>query len=106
MIRVALISPDGERHELSASAGTALMQAAKNEGVPGIDADCGGCMVCGTCHVYVAPEWQAHLPQPSEMERMILESVPVPRPDARLSCQLVLAPDLDGLCVRIPERQR
>lgn len=106
MIRVVLLGPRGERHELSAPAGTSLMQAAKNEHVPGIDADCGGAMVCGTCHVHVAPDWQSRLSPAGEMERMILDGVPSPHPDARLSCQIVLGDALDGLTVNIPTCQR
>lgn len=106
MIRVALLAPDGTRYEVEAQAGTPLMQAAKQSGVPGIDADCGGSMVCGTCHVYVPQDWQTKLDAPSEMEQMILEGVPTPHPLSRLSCQIPLTAALAGMTVNLPPCQR
>ena len=82
------------------------MQAAKTGGVPGIDADCGGAMVCGTCHVIVGPDWFAQLPPACEMESIILEGVPDPHPQARLSCQILMSPSLTGLEVIVPRSQR
>jgi 2Fe-2S ferredoxin len=83
-----------------------LMRAAKQACVPGIDADCGGSMVCGTCHVIVAPIWLKHLPEPSEMEAIVLEGVPEPHPQARLSCQIRMHGALDGIEVTVPATQR
>jgi 2Fe-2S ferredoxin len=106
VIRAVLVADDGRRYTVEASAGTPLMQAAKNAAVPGIDADCGGSMVCGTCHVYVPEAWRARMDAASEMEAMILEGIPQAHADARLSCQIPLTEALDGLTVSIPPCQR
>lgn len=95
----------GFRHG-PATEGQSLMQAAKAGGVPGIEADCGGAMVCGTCHVIVAPDWFAQLPPACEMESMILEGVPEPHPQARLSCQIRMTASLAGIEVSVPPTQR
>jgi 2Fe-2S ferredoxin len=96
----------GEVLTLEAQDGLSLMQNAKNANVPGIDADCGGCMVCGTCHVHVDIDWLPRLAAPSEMEAQILECVPEPHPRARLSCQIPVSPALAGLRVTVAARQR
>jgi 2Fe-2S ferredoxin len=106
MTTIKMRTADGHDIELHATGETSLMQLAKSMGVPGIDADCGGSMVCGTCHVHVASDWLERLPAASEMEQQILECVPLPDPAARLSCQIQITQALDGLSVRIPERQR
>lgn len=96
----------GECRVIPAAAGQSLMEAAKAAGVPGIDADCGGSMVCGTCHVIVAPPWLARLPAPCDMEAMILDGVPEPHPQARLSCQIRMDEAVDGIEVTVPATQR
>ncbi|HEY0915499.1 MAG TPA: 2Fe-2S iron-sulfur cluster-binding protein [Solimonas sp.] len=106
MVNLVFTTPSGERREISAECRGSLMEAAKQAGIPGIDADCGGSMVCGTCHVHVGESWLARLPGPSDMEREILECVPSPHPHARLSCQIVLEPGLDGISVTVPPAQR
>ena len=98
--------PCGERREVPAATGQTLMQAAKAGGVPGVEADCGGSMVCGTCHVIVDDEWFARLPPPCEMEQLILEGVPDPHPRARLSCQLRMDASLGGIASSVPTTQR
>ena len=103
---VTFETPDGQAIALDAEDGVSLMQNAKNANVPGIDADCGGCMVCGTCHVIVDPEWLPRLEAPGGMEAQIVDCVPEPHPRARLSCQIPVTPALAGLRVRIPARQR
>ena len=82
------------------------MQAAKTANVPGIDADCGGSMVCGTCHVIVSDAWLGKLPLPCEMEEAILEGVPEPHAHARLACQIKMNDTLDGIEVNVPATQR
>ncbi|MGQ0700608.1 MAG: 2Fe-2S iron-sulfur cluster-binding protein [Panacagrimonas sp.] len=99
-------TPEGRHIEVEVAARASLMSAAKDAGIPGIDADCGGSMVCGTCHVYVDPRWLDCLPASSEMEREILDCVPAPHSHARLSCQIAMEPSLDGIQLRIPPRQR
>lgn len=106
MIRVVFTHANRPDHVVEAPEGTSLMEAAKGANVEGIDADCGGCMVCGTCHVYVDAPWADMLSAPSEMEAEILDCVPEPNPRARLSCQIKLSAALDGLKVELPDHQR
>ncbi len=98
-------TPEG-RLSIASDEDLSVMQLAKNEGVPGIDADCGGQMVCGTCHVHADAARFALLPPPGDMEEMILENVPDPHPLARLSCQLRLREMPDGITFTIPAEQR
>lgn len=106
MVRIVFETGSGQQFPIVVEASGTLMQAATGHGVPGIDADCGGSMVCGTCHVYIAADWQSKLPPKSEMEIQILEYVPSPHPDARLSCQIPLSEQLDGLIAVLPPAQR
>jgi 2Fe-2S ferredoxin len=105
MPRVAFIEPDGARREIDAPAGITLMETARQHGVRGIVAQCGGACACATCHVYVAPRWMAKLAPKEDMEEGMLESAWEPRPNSRLSCQIHLTAALDGLEVTVPERQ-
>lgn len=96
----------GEPRQLKCKTGQSLMQAAMTGNVDGIDADCGGMMTCGTCHVYVREPHASQLPPPSEDEAGMLDFTAAPRqPDSRLSCQIELTPALDGLTVDLPETQ-
>ncbi len=83
-----------------------LMQAAVRGKVPGVEAACGGSMVCGTCHVYVDDAWIDRLPAQSDAEREILEFSIDPQPNSRLACQIAVTEALDGLCVTTPASQR
>lgn len=105
MKRLIFLSDDGEI-AIDADESVSVMQAAKAHGVPGIDADCGGSMVCGTCHVYVLDDLRGTLPAPSDMEREMLEYVPDPHPEARLSCQLRVSDCADGMRFEVPHAQR
>lgn len=110
MVVVSFITrlPDGTvgPHSVDATTGQSLMQVAVSAGVRGIEGECGGTMVCATCHVYVAPEWLAHLPAPSEDELAMLEGAAAPtRAGSRLACQITVEPALAGLVVEVPERQ-
>jgi ferredoxin, 2Fe-2S len=105
MPRIAFIEPDGARREIDAPAGVTLMQTARQHGVRGIVAQCGGACACATCHVYVAPQWMAKLPPREDMEEGMLESAWEPRPNSRLSCQIHLTAALDGLEVTVPQQQ-
>jgi 2Fe-2S ferredoxin len=103
---ITLIAADGTEHGFEAPDGVSLMAAATGFGVPGILADCGGSASCGTCHVIVDPAWAGRLPPPDNVERLVLETTAVPATaTSRLSCQVRLTPDLQGLVVRLPERQ-
>jgi ferredoxin, 2Fe-2S len=105
MPRITFIEPGGFRHEIDAPVGVTLMEAARQNGVQGILALCGGACACGTCHVYVDAEWLPRLAAREEMEEGMLESAWEPRGNSRLSCQIHVSADLDGLVVRVPQRQ-
>ncbi|MEV1294871.1 2Fe-2S iron-sulfur cluster-binding protein [Pseudonocardia sp. NPDC049635] len=105
MPTVIYILDDGTREEVSVPVGTPVMKAAVANGIDGIVAECGGNLACSTCHVYVEDGWGA-LPALSEDEDDMLEATTAPRTEqSRLSCQLVMTPELDGLVVRVPESQ-
>ncbi|HFH3285651.1 2Fe-2S iron-sulfur cluster-binding protein [Pseudomonas aeruginosa] len=106
MIRLTFVTPDGVRNDIEAPAGANLMEVAVANGIDGILADCGGNLVCGTCHVVVPERFQALLPEQSKMERDMLECVPHPQPNTRLCCQIALHEALDGLELHVPEAQR
>jgi 2Fe-2S ferredoxin len=106
VVTVHLIEPDGTRRTVTGRNGQSLMKAATGAGIDGIAADCGGCMTCATCHVFVDPAWIERLPAASADEESMLEMTAVPRrPTSRLSCQYVLDADLDGLVAGLPESQ-
>lgn len=100
------LQPDGRTTTIQAAVGTSVMEAAIRNNVRGIDAECGGCCSCATCHVYVDPAFAQRLPPPDEMESELLEGVAAGREaGSRLSCQLVVTQELEGFTVRIPARQ-
>ena len=104
---ITLIEYDGFEHGFEAPAGLTVMQAATGFGVPGILADCGGQAVCGTCHVIVADAWIDRLPAPQAQEDALLDGVAVGRSaGSRLACQIQLGAELQGLLMRLPERQQ
>ncbi len=108
MVKITFIDPDGKTHEVEAEEGTTLMEAAIRNMVPGIDADCGGACACATCHVYVDPEWAERLPQllqRSETEEDMLDFAFDVRENSRLSCQIKITADMDGLVVHVPQQQ-
>ena len=106
MSSITFITTDGQSHTLEIANGVSVMQGAVNAGVEGIEADCGGSAACATCHVYVAEEWMERLPAPSENEGSMLEFVVNPDESSRLSCQITVKDELNGLVVRIPPTQR
>lgn len=98
---------DGTSKTVIAKTGMSVMEAAKGAGISGIVAECGGSMACGTCHIYVAPEWASRLPPPTAGETAMLDFVEGgPRPESRLSCQIKIAEGMDGLRVKVPDAQR
>jgi len=106
MPKITYVATDGTRHDVEAAAGASLMEAAIRNNVRGIDAECGGCLSCATCHVYVEEEWLAKLPAPDPDEADMLGFVAAERmPNSRLSCQIKLDACLDGMVVRIPPKQ-
>src|SRR5213593_1868633 len=106
MVRVHFKSDDGIETVIEAAPGASLMSAAVRNHVPGIDAICGGSMVCGTCHVYVDHAWEGRLPEPSQAEREVVEFGLYPRPNSRLACQIAVGPELEGLVVTTPPSQQ
>ena len=105
MTKVVFIEKDGREHPVDAEEPISLMQAAINNLVPGIDADCGGECSCATCHVIVADDWYDKVGSPSEYESSMLELTPERSPTSRLSCQIQVSAELDGLRVHLPEFQ-
>lgn len=105
MPKVTFIAHDGLHHRVSAEAGSSLMLAAVNNGVPGIDGDCGGACACATCHVFVEPPWADRVGSPSATETGMLSFSAELRPTSRLACQIVVTDELDGLVVTMPEGQ-
>ena len=97
---------DGGDIGFEAPEGVSLMAAATGAGVPGIAAECGGALRCATCHVIIDPVWAARLPPPSADEQAMLElTAAVREPTSRLSCQIMLTAAMQGLVVRVPDRQ-
>lgn len=105
MTMITYIEQDGTEHRLDVAPGHSVMQGAVDNGVFGILAECGGACSCGTCHVYVDPPWVGKIGEAKETETAMLEDVCDGKPNSRLSCQIRVTEELDGLLVRIPERQ-
>lgn len=105
MTQVTFISADGTKHAVDASPGYTLMEAAIWNDVPGIDAECGGNCACATCHVFLAEEWIGLVPPANDLERGLLDGMESSQPASRLSCQIKIAPALDGLVVIVPDEQ-
>lgn len=105
MPRIIFIEHDGTEHEIDAQSGLSLMNAAVDNLVPGIDADCGGECSCATCHVVVKDAWMAKVGQPNDREESMLDLNPEREANSRLSCQVAVTDELDGLTVDVPEFQ-
>ena len=102
---LTLIEFSGESHTIEAEIGKSLMLNAVEQGIPGIDADCGGAGACGTCHCYVDSEWQAATGEVDVLEESMLGMRPDRTGHSRLSCQIDVSDSMDGLVVRLPEYQ-
>jgi ferredoxin, 2Fe-2S len=105
MTKITYVDVQGTARTVEAEDGSTVMENAVKNGIPGIDAECGGACACATCHVYVDEAWAEKLGTPSAMEEDMLDFAFDVRPTSRLSCQLKVRPDWDGLVVRTPERQ-
>ena len=105
MPQVIYISHDGTSQEIEVQAGTSVMQGAVDNLIDGIVGECGGSCSCATCHCYVDEAWINKLPPPDGMEKDMLECVLEPQANSRLSCQIVVTEELDGLTIRMPESQ-
>ncbi len=102
---IVFVQADGVRRAINAPVGITLMEAARQHGIQGIVAQCGGACACATCHVYIDRRWLGRLEPPEEMEQGMLESAWEPRENSRLSCQVHLTAALDGMEVVVPARQ-
>ncbi len=105
MPKITFITSSGESHEVDVAAGSTVMENAIKNMVPGIEAECGGACACATCHVYVDPAWNDKTGEPEPMEEDMLDFAQDVRDTSRLSCQIRVTDDMDGLVVHIPESQ-
>ena len=105
MAKITYIAADGSQYEVEAENGSTVMENAIRNGVPGIEAECGGACACATCHVYVDEAFKDVVGEPEPMEEDMLDFAFDVRPTSRLSCQIRVSDDLDGLTVTVPERQ-
>ena len=105
MPKVTFIEHDGKTRTVDAPVGTTVMENAIRSGVPGIVAECGGACSCATCHVHIDEAWMGKVGPPSPMEEDMLDFAFDVRPTSRLSCQIKMTDELDGLVVRTPAQQ-
>ena len=105
MPRISIVAKDGTSYAIQAEPGTSVMENAVRNSVPGIEAECGGACACATCHVYVDEDWRERAGPPGPIEADMLDFAYDVRPTSRLSCQIKVVDELDGLIVRVPERQ-
>jgi 2Fe-2S ferredoxin len=105
MTQITYIDASGKSRTVEAEDGSTVMETALRNGVPGIEAECGGACACATCHVYVDEAWLDKLPKAEQMEEDMLDFAFDVRPNSRLSCQIKIRPEIDGLTVTTPEKQ-
>ena len=105
MPKITYIEHNGKSHTVNVSNGLTVMEGAIQNDIPGIDADCGGSMACATCHVYVKEDWFNKLPPKNEGEDDMLDQAYEPKSSSRLSCQMQVSDNLEGLEVHLPEKQ-
>jgi 2Fe-2S ferredoxin len=105
MTKISIVAFDGTRFDVDAENGSTVMENAIRNSVPGIEAECGGACACATCHVYVDDKWAEAVGAPEPMEEDMLDFAFDVRPTSRLSCQIKVRDELDGLVVHVPERQ-
>ena len=105
MPKITYIEPGGQKHEIEVANGLTIMEGAVQNDIPGIDADCGGSMACATCHVYVKEDWFTKLPNKETGEDDMLDQAFEPKANSRLSCQITVSDELNGLVVYLPEKQ-
>lgn len=105
MAKINYVAADGSTFAVDAAAGTTVMENAVKNSVPGIEAECGGACACATCHVYVDETWVEKVGGADAMEEDMLDFAYELQPNSRLSCQIKMRDELDGLIVRVPERQ-
>ena len=105
MAKIKYIEHNGKEHEIEVSSGLTVMEGAIKNNIPGIDADCGGACACATCHVYINQDWVEKLNPKEDTEEDMLDFAFDVRDNSRLSCQISVNDELDGLIVNLPEKQ-
>ena len=105
MAKIIYNTHDSKIYTIDIQNGLSVMEGAIQNDIPGIDADCGGSMACATCHVYVEEKWLDKIPKPEEAEVDMIDMAYEPKKNSRLSCQLIVSDELDGLIVTTPEKQ-
>ena len=106
MPKITYVEHSGKEHTVDVAAGLTVMEGARDNGVPGIDADCGGACACSTCHAYIDAAWVEKVPEVDPMEEDMLDFAYEVQPGlSRLTCQIKVSDDMDGLIVRLPEKQ-
>ena len=105
MPKITYITSDAKVHSIDVENGLTVMEGAVQNDIPGIDADCGGGMACATCHVYVKEEWLNKLQKAEDAEQDMIDMAFEPKKNSRLSCQLIVSEELDGLVVTTPSKQ-
>ena len=105
MPKITYIESTGNQKTIDVENGLSVMEGAVQNNIPGIDADCGGGMACATCHVYVKEDWFDKVNKKNEGEDDMLDQAYEPKKNSRLSCQIIVSDDLDGLIVDMPEKQ-
>jgi len=105
MPKITYIDSENNKKTIEVKNGLSVMEGAIQNNIPGIDADCGGSMACATCHVYVAEDWYDKLNKIEEAEQDMLDLAFEPKKNSRLSCQLIVSEELDGLVVTTPSKQ-
>jgi len=105
MPKITYIEHNGKSHEIEVANGLSVMEGAVQNNIPGIDADCGGSCACATCHVYVDKKWFEKLPKKEMAEEDMLDMAYEPKKFSRLTCQIIVTDELDGLVVKMPSKQ-
>ena len=105
MPKITYIEHNGKSHDIDVANGLTVMEGAVQNNIPGIDADCGGSCACATCHVYVDEKWFGKLKEKESAEEDMLDMAFEPKKNSRLSCQLIVTDQLEGLVVNLPEKQ-
>ena len=105
MTKITYVDYKGSSKTIDVENGLTVMEGAIQNNIPGIDADCGGSMACATCHVYVEEKWLDKMSKPEDGEVDMIDMAFEPKKNSRLSCQIIVADELDGLIVKTPEKQ-
>ena len=105
MPKITYIEHNGKSHTIEIANGLSVMEGAVQNNIPGIDADCGGSCACATCHVYVDEKWFNKLSKKESAEEDMLDMAFEPKKNSRLSCQIMVSDQLDGLVINLPEKQ-